>query len=498
MAKVFKILRDVMYIIAVFILAAATFQFMKFNAPIIKNDGVLYVTLSLNLIGLLSLLFVKKRFESLKVIWGNFALSILVSGFIIYSVLTSVLIDYFQPLSLYDQVIYMVLAGLVILMFAILIQSVIALFKKNVSFRHILTGLLIFVFIGQFYFLAAFQNDFEYTNISGDPIEIFVSGEGDYKTFRIPTLLVIPKGSQLRNGTVLDQDQILVMAEARRYGSLDDGEIDLVQKISSDGGDSWSGLSIAKRFEPKPGKIGNSTPVFDSVTGEIVLLFISGARPTDYKTYKMTSGDGGKSWSESTLVFEGIVGPGHGIQIKNGKHTGRLVVPAYYKGGSLALYSDDHGISWSQSEKLEDGNESEISEMNDEGDLIMVVRTNRGVSLPHGPLNKLYVTSIDGGASWSDLKVMSDIKEPICMSSIVNSNGILYYSHPDDHYSRGQMTIAASYDEGKSFSDRKLIYQGASGYSELAVLSNSNLLLMFENGSIEYDERLILVRVKSF
>ena len=44
------------------------------------------------------------------------------------------------------------------------------------------------------------------------------------------------------------------------------------------------------------------------------------------------------------------------------------------------------------------------------------------------------------------------------------------------------------------FPEKQLIYSGPSGYSDLAALSNGDLLL-FENGAIEYDQRLTLVRV---
>jgi len=494
----FKKIINTIYTIAILILIYATYLFMKFNSPIIKNDALLYITLTLNLIGFIALLFLKKRCSDRKMIWLNLATSVVVSGFLVYSILTSVLIDFFQPLSLYDKVIYLALAGLVILMFFMLIRGISGIIRKETSLQTLLSSALVLLFLLQFYALGTFQQDFEYTNTGGITTVVFDSGERGYEIFRIPTLLILPEGSILANGKRLNNDLVLAMAEARRNGSLDHGDVDLVQKISHDGGKTWSDLMVISSYEPGIGKIGNSTPVFDSVTGEISLLHISGDHPKNYKTYNKISGDGGLTWSEPVYVFDGIVGPGHGIQIQNGSHAGRLMVPGYYEGGSLSLYSDDHGRTWQWSEKLDDGNECEIVEVNDQGDIMMVVRTNRGVSLPHGPLEKLYVTSKDGGTTWSELEVMSGIKEPICMSSIVRSGNALYYSHPDDYYSRGQMTIAASYDEGKTFSDRKLIYQGPAGYSELGVLSDGNLLLLFEGGAIEYDEQIRLVRVLRF
>ncbi|MGL1894484.1 MAG: glycoside hydrolase [Spirochaetaceae bacterium] len=497
MSKVLKVLKNIITITAVISLITGSYLFMKFNAPIIDKKVILYVTLALNLIGFIAVMFINRKSTNSKLIWLNLLGSLLISGFLIYSLITSVIVDFFQPLSLYDLVIYLALGGLVPLMFLMLGQSITALFTKKIYIRSILSGILLLTFILQFYILGT-QQDFEYSNIDGDATAIFESGESDYNIFRIPSLLVLPKGSKLKNGTILQNDQVIVMAEARRNGSLDHGDIDLVQKVSSDGGITWSDLIITSTYEPGIGKIGNSTPIFDSITGEIILLHISGNKANNFKTYKKISSDGGFTWSDPELVYDGFVGPGHGIMIDSGIYKGRLVAPGYIDGGSLSLYSDDHGLTWQTSDRLDDGNESEIAQVNEIGDLMMVVRTNSPVSLPHAPLKKIYVTSDNGGESWSDFKTLDDIKEPICMSSIVESNGVLYYSHPDDYYSRGQMTIAASYDQGNSFSDRKLIYQGASGYSVLGVLSDGNLLLAFENGAIEYDERITLVKVQAF
>lgn len=498
MKKAGAIIEKVILMIVLGCLVYCSIYFYRFNEPIIKNDWLMITISSVLLVSIGITAFWKRTCEKLVTRIVNIVLSLAVSSFIVYSVLYSVLLDYFQPLSLYDQIIYVALVGLVIAILYFMVQSIAALINKKVNVRSVVIVCLIALFIGQFYGLNLLQKDFEYTNIQGEKIDIFQQNEGGYATFRIPSILVINKGETLNNGQVLENDIVIVMAEARRNGSLDDGDIDLVQKISIDGGVTWSDLMVIQTFEDGIGKVGNSTPVFDSETGRIMLPHIAGAQKKDYKTYLIASDDGGMTWSEPELIFEGIVGPGHGIMIENGEHVGRLVVPAYFKGGSMCIYSDDNGVTWQQSEKLSDGNEAEIVEIGDEGELLMIVRTNIGVATPHDELQKIYVTSNDGGATWSDIKSFSDIKEPICMSSIVRSGDSLYYSHPDDYYSRGQMTIALSTDMGNSFTQRRIIYQGASGYSDLGVTHDGDLLLAFENGSIEYDERITLVKSDNF
>lgn len=493
------IIKNIFFVLAVLLLAYAAFLFMKFNRPIINRDILLYTTLSLNLLGFLALLFISGQYSTKALVWGTLVVTLAAGAFLIYSLLTSVLIDYFQPLALYDKVIYLAIAGLSILLVLMVSGGIWGVVKGGTSLRPLMTALLMTLFILQFYGLGGLQKDLPYSNIEGEPMALFDGGEGGYKTFRIPTLLVLPAGSVLANGEKLEKDRVIAMAEARRNASLDHGDIDLVQKISDDNGATWSELMVVRTYDQGEGKIGNSTPVFDAIEGTIVLPHLAGVQEkTGVDTWLISSGDGGMTWSEAGFIYEGAVGPGHGIMISSGPYMGRLVVPGYHKGGSLSLYSDDHGKTWQFSEKLSDGNEAEIAQINDRGDLMMVVRTNIGVSKTHDPLEKLYVISTDGGESWSDFTTMEGIKEPICMSSIVRSGDRLYYSYPDDFYSRGRMTIAASSDQGKSFSEKKLIYEGASGYSELAALSDGSLLLLFEGGAIQYNEQLRLVKVRGF
>jgi len=81
------------------------------------------------------------------------------------------------------------------------------------------------------------------------------------------------------------------------------------------------------------------------------------------------------------------------------------------------------------------------------------------------------------------------------MVSLVSQGETLYFSYLDDYHSRAMLTVAKSEDGGTYFKERKLIYPGPAGYSDLTILSNGDLLLLFENGAVEYDQRLSLVRI---
>ncbi len=498
MKKIFHKSSIIITLISVVLLAIATYLFIKYNNPIIKQSYLFATTLFVNLLLIIVIAFKNKIFDKRKYFIVNLIGSLITTIFIIMTIVNTVVVDYFQPYSLYDLVIYISLAGFGLILLLIIIQSISTFFSKKMYIKYLYINVLLSVFVLQFFAFNYLQNSFEYTNISGDVVHLFSEGEEGYTSYRIPTVLVINEGEKLGNNEVIKDDLIIVMAEARRNSSLDDGDIDLVQKVSDDGGKTWSDLIVVRNFEEGIGKIGNSTPIYDKATGTINLLHIAGETKEDYVTYNMTSIDGGKTWSTPTYVFDGIVGPGHGIQVEGGEYNGRLIAPSYMDGGSLAVYSDDNGKTWETSEQFDDGNEAEISQINNKGDLIITVRTNVGASKPHEELYKLFSYSITGGSTWSTLEENTDIKEPICMSSIVASNDFskLHYSYPNDFYSRSQMTVVTSIDEGVSWENSKLIYQGASGYSELGVLSNDNLVLVFENGDVEYNERISFVFVK--
>src|SRR5215813_15485345 len=94
---------------------------------------------------------------------------------------------------------------------------------------------------------------------AGEPIhtDVFVSGKEGYHTFRIPSLLVTPKGT------------LLAFCEGRKTGREDHGDIDLMLKRSLDGGKTWGPLTLVHE-EGGTAKItiGNPCPVVDQSSGD--------------------------------------------------------------------------------------------------------------------------------------------------------------------------------------------------------------------------------------
>ena len=83
---------------------------------------------------------------------------------------------------------------------------------------------------------------------TSDPVDVYVSGEGGYHTYRIPAIIRCTDGS------------LLAFAEGRKDGQGDSGNIDLLQRRSTDGGVTWSDTLRTEfsLFWAKMGANGNS------------------------------------------------------------------------------------------------------------------------------------------------------------------------------------------------------------------------------------------------
>jgi len=495
--KVIDIIKNSLSLVAIFLLTWASCKFLDYNAPIIKH-----AFLNMALIGICLALFVSQvlafKFRSSQRATKvnrltKVATLFVTAGVMVVVFLESALWDYFQPYSCHDDVIYMSLVGILLFILRFIID---VFTPSNERIPYILAVLLL-AMPASLGLWKKLQKPFSYGVEEQSVTHLFSGGDAGYDRFRIPSICVIPEGSLLANGDTLIEDRVLAYAEARRNGSLDQGDIDLVQRISADAGLTWSAIEVTQTWQPGIGKIGNPTPVFDKASGIFWMFYIAGdfAHEFGYNTWYMSSADGGFTWSEPQKFGNCTVGPGHGIQIENGSFKDRLVIPAYNQKGAFTLISDDQGQTWTQTDNLGVGNETEIAQADTSGNLVMITRIQIPLSKPHGELHKLLCYSKDGGAQWTAPVENTDLRTPICMSSIVRQNEDLYYSYPDQYYNRSNLTIARSHDSGQSWSSKHVIYPGPAGYSDLAGLSNNDVLVLFENGAVDYDERITLVRI---
>jgi sialidase-1 len=313
---------------------------------------------------------------------------------------------------------------------------------------------------------------------------VYKSGADGYHTYRIPGVVVT------------DQGTLLAFCEGRKTGRGDHGDLDLVLKRSEDGGKTWSQQQIVQE-EGGDAKItiGNPCPVVDSDTGTIWLAF---CRDND-RVFITHSEDDGKTWSDRAEITQRVkdpewswyaTGPGHGIQLLQGPHKGRLVVPCdcrdskghgnwNEKGRSLIVYSDDHGKTWTKGGITAPSmNECEVVELAD-GSLLLSMRNYRGKNL------RAFSVSQDGGQTWSAPENHAQVYCPTCQASLqrysLTPRNIVLYSGPGGG-GRNNLTVRASYDEGKTWPVARVLQQGPSAYSDLVVLPDGDVGCLYETG----------------
>ena len=492
----------VLHALSAMAMATFVYLYVSHNAPgltdvpIVAMLGVVYVAMFM----LANPGLVGGRYSSLPAGFSRILYAVTAIGLPLFF-LNATVWDYYQPVSLYEDAIF----ALALSWSLLILASVIALVQGQRQFAlAAFVALLGLVFV----LLVRVVSNPVPTASLVQHMHLFQGEEGGYEIYRIPALLIIPASSTLADGTVLQSDRVLAVVEARRDGALDTGVIDLVQKVSDDGGQSWSGQEVICTHEigGDRGKCGNATPVFDQQSGSVWLAYNLSGIPDDlregprtHSSHIMRSEDGGLSWkTPHKLPFDELVfGPGHGIQKKLEPNLGRLIIPGYRNGSSQLMISDDHGVTWQVSAALGAGNENEIAELSD-GRLYMTTRHNAPIGRPPEPNGRLFAISVDGGSTWGGVETDVNLPTPICHGSVLRygDNGGLLFSNPANEGSRVQMTVRGSVDDGLNWSKSLLVYPGPAGYSQLGALSNGDIVLLYEQGRIEYSERVSFARIQ--
>lgn len=329
-------------------------------------------------------------------------------------------------------------------------------------------------------------------------------------TYRIPAILETPDKS------------ILAFAEARRDGGGDTCDIDTVVRRSEDGGKTWSPEIVV--FDQADNVAGNPCPVVDRETGRIWCLQTWNSRhcpereirpgfgEDSRRVFAVYSDDDGRTWSEAKEITRQAklenwgwyaTGPGAAIQLERGPYRGRLIIPcdhkAFHEDGSQTyhshiLYSDDHGETWRLGAETGHGlNECEAVELSDGA--VMINSRNHGVDY----FNRGVSISRDGGETFDSFRRDEVLIEPRCQASIrryawpdAEQPGLILFSNPASKGGRVGLTLRGSYDDGATWAWSEQLYSGGSAYSDIAVLADGRVAVLFERDGYQTIELIIL------
>jgi sialidase-1 len=317
--------------------------------------------------------------------------------------------------------------------------------------------------------------------------DLFIGGQDNYNTYRIPSLICT------RNGTVL------AFSEGRRDEGGDGVPTDIVMKRSPENAGKWtppfltlrglgrtrhtvmSWLPLQVTFRSTHGEAYmNPVPVIDQSDGTIYLL--ANYYPQPYKDAPagillIKSIDEGATWSAPVDITASTgkheLGPGVGIQLQSG----RLVVQTY----DSVIFSDDHAKSWKSGGAVAwDPSETQVVQLAD-GSLMF----NR-----RGMPSRSVAISKDQGQTWSRPFVDPNLPDADCEGSLIRftrqdqggSKNRLLFANPvsgalgagaegSDPRGRFNVTVRMSYDEGKTWPVEKTILKGPGAYSSMTVFS---------------------------
>ncbi|GAA0452808.1 hypothetical protein Ade02nite_00860 [Paractinoplanes deccanensis] len=329
-----------------------------------------------------------------------------------------------------------------------------------------------------------------------------------YARFHVHGFAVVRAGTPLpATGGALAGDVVLALTEGR-YTDCDCSEKDLLLRRSVDAGHTWGPSEVVVADDPTTNTYANPTLLVDERTGS-VFLFYSGRGGM---LFYQRSDDAGATWGArvdlSALYANDPNGwrshgsRGHGIQLAGG----RLLLPVGHKAtgddpryGEDMLYSDDHGATWRRGAPVPVSDaypigESRVHERAD-GTVVVLGRWN-----PGGTRYPITSTSTDGGATWAAPVLDGAAGQFVSVDAGLirfTAGGVtrLLHSRPDAS-ARENMTVSVSYDEGASYRYSGVVHPGPSYYSDLAVLSDGTILLLYGNdgASRGFPERVTLAR----
>ncbi len=287
------------------------------------------------------------------------------------------------------------------------------------------------------------------------------------------------------------------------------GQSHVRARRSEDGGKTWGPEIVIAKPAFQPGGL-----TVNEATGDIIAFVEDRHPPAPIHIY--VSSDDGITWNKiETKIKPDSKGNApsmhmneHGITLRHGKYKGRLIRPSRWYAGkndsarwpqhyTNAIYSDDGGQSWQTSDPFPANGtgEATIAELSD--GTIYYNSRRHWAEEGANPRRRWTATSTDGGHTWENLTFCETLPDGPqntnygCMAGLtrlaVNGRDILIYSNCDSPSGRVKGTVWASFDGGKSWPIKRMVYKGRHAYSSLTsgrpgTITEGKIFHHFEGG----------------
>lgn len=350
--------------------------------------------------------------------------------------------------------------------------------------------------------------------------DVFVAVADGFPAIRIPSVVVTKSGT------------VLAFAEARKAPRADQAANEIVLKRSMDGGRTWGAMQTIAADGAN--SLNNPTSVVEQNSGRVWLMYqripghlkeTSGQTSTGYegtniyRNFLVCSDDDGLTWSpprdvtrttkRPTGATTVCSGPGIGIQLRRGPCAGRMIFPfnegPFGRWNNFAVFSDNRGATWQYGANVPgaivpDATGKSRSQINEAQ---MVELADGSVRLNSrqfaGSKTRKTAVSHDGGVTWSPVEDAPELRDPSCMASVFRltfpgggARSRILYSGPDS-LKRENGTVHISYDEGRTWPVKKVLFPGSFAYSVLTELPDGTIGCLFETHETE---RMVFARFK--
>ena len=336
---------------------------------------------------------------------------------------------------------------------------------------------------------------------------VFAANDLNSHYWRIPGMIVL-RNQQGENES--KNGRVVTLADMRftHNGDLPN-HIDVYERHSDDNGKTWStaqlvaGTTADENLAQYGNKGFGDAALVETASGKIIAIMAGGngyfqsTKQQPIGTFIITSTDGGETWTAPKSLFETVynhsysegqvlgtfAGSGRGILLKNQANpsrNGRIMFAMSHRFSNTGIqeyiiYSDDEGETWnfSQESAYSGGDESKLVELAD-GTIMISVRQSG---------NRGFNTSTDGGITWGTQTLNADISGNACNADILAySDGILIHTYINNS-SRKNLTICTSTDNGKTWTNKRVLCAPSSCYSTIDKMPNGDIAVFFEDNS---------------